>query len=104
MTGVWLDASDPARARKICAIGVHSSRWVTMHGFAFNICTDLSPFSYIVPCGISDKGVSSLDREVEGVNYDRVVQQTTEALARVYGMELKCCPPLLWPAEYPQPI
>ena len=104
LTGVWLDATDPARARKICAIGVHSSRWVTMHGFAFNICADLSPFSYIVPCGIPDKGVSSLDREVEGVDYDRVVEQTVEALARVYGMELKACPRGLWPGELPQPV
>jgi lipoyl(octanoyl) transferase len=104
LTGVWLDASNPARARKICAIGVHSSRWVTMHGFAFNICTDLSPFSYIVPCGIPDKGVTSLDHEVDGVVYDRVVQQTVQAFARVYEMELKTCPPVLWPAQYPQPV
>ncbi|MDR2765103.1 MAG: lipoyl(octanoyl) transferase LipB [Tannerella sp.] len=62
-TGVWLDAHT-AEARKICAIGVKSSRYVTMHGFALNIRTDLSPYSLIHPCGLVDKGVTSLDREV----------------------------------------
>src|SRR5690606_8417798 len=62
-TGVWLDA-DNARARKICALGVRASRWVTMHGFAFNVNTDLSYFDNIVPCGIDDKDVTSMAREV----------------------------------------
>jgi lipoyl(octanoyl) transferase len=62
-TGVWLDV-DTARARKICAIGVRSSRYVTMHGFALNINTDLSYFSHINPCGFIDKGVTSLAREM----------------------------------------
>lgn len=64
LTGVWLDYDNPAAARKICAMGVKCSRWVTMHGFAFNINTDLKYFDYIVPCGISDKKVASLHLEL----------------------------------------
>ncbi|MDR2810544.1 MAG: lipoyl(octanoyl) transferase LipB [Tannerellaceae bacterium] len=63
-TGVWLDAQTPGRARKICAIGIKSSRYVTMHGFALNINTDLSYFSLIHPCGFTDKGVTSLEKEL----------------------------------------
>jgi lipoyl(octanoyl) transferase len=62
-TGVWLDA-DKANARKICAMGVRCSRWVTMHGFAFNVNTNLDYFKYIVPCGIDDKAVTSLQHEL----------------------------------------
>ncbi|MDR1556565.1 MAG: lipoyl(octanoyl) transferase LipB [Tannerellaceae bacterium] len=62
--GVWIDAQLPAGARKICAIGIKSSRYVTMHGFALNINTDLSCFSLINPCGFTDKGVTSLEREL----------------------------------------
>ena len=62
-TGVWLDG-DSSRARKICAIGVRSSHYVTMHGLAFNINTDLRYFSYINPCGFIDKGVTSLQKEL----------------------------------------
>jgi lipoyl(octanoyl) transferase len=63
-TGVWLDPDTPGRARKICAIGVKASKYVTMHGFAFNINTDLSYFNYINPCGFTDKGVTSLEKEL----------------------------------------
>jgi len=63
-TGVWLDAENPKRARKICAFGVRCSRWVTMHGFAFNINADLNYFNNIIPCGISDKAVTSLEKEL----------------------------------------
>jgi len=63
-TGVWLDPDVPGKARKICAIGVKSSRYVTMHGFALNINTDLSYFSLINPCGFIDKGVTSLANEL----------------------------------------
>ena len=63
-TGVWLDVGTPF-ARKICALGVKASRWVTMHGFAFNINTDLAYFDYIVPCGIQGKGVTSLKAELK---------------------------------------
>jgi lipoyl(octanoyl) transferase len=62
-SGVWLDA-EKATARKICAVGVHLSRWTTMHGFAFNINTNLDYFSNIIPCGISDKAVTSLQKEL----------------------------------------
>ncbi|MGZ5282000.1 MAG: lipoyl(octanoyl) transferase LipB, partial [Bacteroidia bacterium] len=63
-TGVWLDENDPEKARKICAMGVKCSRWVTMHGWAFNINTDLDYFNYIIPCGIKDKDVTSMQREL----------------------------------------
>jgi lipoyl(octanoyl) transferase len=64
LTGVWVDYETPAVARKICAMGVRTSRWVTMHGFAFNINTDLSYFGNIIPCGITDKAVTSLNKEL----------------------------------------
>ncbi|NAW50336.1 lipoyl(octanoyl) transferase LipB [Elizabethkingia argentiflava] len=63
-TGVWLDVGKPY-ARKICAMGVKASRWITIHGFALNVNTDLRYFEYIVPCGIKDKQVTSLKRELE---------------------------------------
>lgn len=63
-TGVWLDPDDAGKARKICAMGVRSSRWITMHGLALNINTDLQFFNYIVPCGIVDKGVTSMAKEL----------------------------------------
>ncbi|MFV0531217.1 MAG: lipoyl(octanoyl) transferase LipB [Flavobacteriales bacterium] len=63
-TGVWLDVGKPY-ARKICAMGVRASRWVTMHGFALNVNTDMRYFEYIIPCGIKDKQVTSLERELQ---------------------------------------
>jgi lipoyl(octanoyl) transferase len=63
-TGVWLDPEVPGRARKICAMGVKCSRWITMHGFALNVNTNLSYFNYIVPCGITDKAVTSMEKEL----------------------------------------
>lgn len=64
-TGVWLDVGKPGRERKICAIGVRASRFITMHGWAFNVNTDLKYFSYINPCGFTNKGVTSLEVELK---------------------------------------
>ena len=64
LTGVWIDGEDPAKARKICAMGVRCSRWVTMHGFAFNVNSDLHYFGNIIPCGITDKAVTSMQQEL----------------------------------------
>lgn len=75
-TGVWIDPEVKGRARKICAIGVKSSRYVTMHGFALNINTDLSYFSLINPCGFTDKGVTSLQKELgERQDFELAKQQ-----------------------------
>ena len=65
-TGVWLDATEERPERKICAIGIHLSRWISMHGFAFNVNTNLQYFNKIIPCGISDsdKSVTSLSQEL----------------------------------------
>jgi lipoyl(octanoyl) transferase len=63
-TGVWLDGQVPGKARKICAIGVRASRYVTMHGFALNVNTNMEYFSYINPCGFLDKGVTSVEKEL----------------------------------------
>ena len=87
-TGVWLDA-DNERARKICAMGVRCSRWVTMHGLAFNVNTDLSYFESIVPCGIDDKDVTSMEREL-GFKSDieEVKQKLKGHIASLFEMEL----------------
>lgn len=83
-SGVWLDV-DGDDPRKICAIGVKASRYVTMHGFAFNVNTDLSYFDHIVPCGIDDKGVTSLAKELGNpVDIDQVKSQTVEAFRTLF--------------------
>jgi len=75
-TGVWLDTGDPLKTRKICAIGVRASRHVTMHGFAFNVNTDLGYYRFINPCGFVDKGVTSMARELgDKVNMDMVKEK-----------------------------
>lgn len=87
-TGVWLDVGKPT-ARKICALGVRSSRWVTMHGFAFNVTTDLSYFEKIVPCGIVDKSVTSLQKELDyKINIEEVKDKLKKHLAMIFKMEL----------------
>lgn len=90
LTGVWLDADDPAKARKICAIGVKASRWTTMHGFAFNVNTDLSYFDRIVPCGIADKGVTCMAKELGGlVGMEGVKERLKLELADLFDVELE---------------
>lgn len=87
-TGVWLDA-DNERARKICAMGVRCSRWVTMHGLAFNVNTDLSYFKSIVPCGIDDKDVTSMERELGfKPDIEEVKQKLKGHIASLFEMEL----------------
>jgi len=87
-TGVWLDA-DNAKARKICAMGVKCSRWVTMHGFAFNVNADLDYFNNIVPCGITDKAVTSLDKELgRTMNFKEVQEVVKQKLQEVFKFEL----------------
>ena len=72
-TGVWIDAGIKGKERKICAIGVRCSRWITMHGFALNVNTDLDYFKNIIPCGIQDKNVTSIKNELgTAVNYEEV--------------------------------
>ena len=92
LTGVWLDyqQKDHRSARKICALGVKSSRWVTMHGFAFNINPDLSYFGNIVPCGIQDKAVTSLELELgTPVDMEEVSDQLRFHIAELFEMDLK---------------
>jgi lipoyl(octanoyl) transferase len=88
LTGVWLDYEDQKNARKICALGVKTSRWVTMHGFAFNVNADLKYFDYIVPCGIDDKAVTSLEQEL-GATQDmkEVAKILKENIRQLFGME-----------------
>jgi len=87
-TGVWLDVGKPY-ARKICAMGVKASRWVTIHGFALNVNTDMRYFEYIIPCGITDKQVTSLKRELEKeVDMEEVKVKIKKHFADVFGCEL----------------
>lgn len=87
-TGVWLDADHP-NARKICAMGVRCSRWVTMHGFAFNVNADLHYFKNIVPCGIDDKDVTSMQRELGyALDMEEVRGRLKQHIADLFNMEL----------------
>jgi len=84
-TGVWLDATHKVRARKICAIGVRVSRYVTMHGFALNVNTDMRYFNYINPCGFSSFGVTSIQQELgREIPMDEVKSNLKENFNRLY--------------------
>ena len=87
-TGVWLDVGMPS-ARKICALGVKASRWVTMHGFAFNINTDLSYFENIIPCGIVGKNVTSLEQEIgRRIDVEKVKEQLKKNIELIFEVNL----------------
>ena len=86
--GVWLDAGNSIKARKICAIGVKASRYITMHGLALNVNTDLSYFDYINPCGFTDRGVTSMEKELNGkVDLKEVSEIMKISFEKVFGMK-----------------
>lgn len=88
-TGVWIDGDNPLIARKICAIGVKLSRWVTMHGFAFNVNTNLDYFNNIVPCGITNRSVTSLQKELgKSQDISEVQRKVVFHLKSLFGFEL----------------
>lgn len=87
-TGVWIEPDKGARARKICAIGVRASRFVTMHGFALNVSTDLSYFNHINPCGFTDKGVTSIEKETgRKSSMEDVKRVMFDSMREVFGYE-----------------
>src|SRR5258708_14002579 len=89
LTGVWLDVNNPVKSRKICAMGVKTSRWVTMHGLALNVNTDLSYFNHIVPCGISDKAVTSMEKELNStLDLKQVKEILRNKLVSLFEMQL----------------
>jgi lipoyl(octanoyl) transferase len=88
-TGVWLDPEEKGKARKICAMGVKCSRWVTIHGWALNVNTDLNYFNYIVPCGITDKSVTSMNKELgRQVDEEEVKELLKKEFAAVFGAKI----------------
>jgi lipoyl(octanoyl) transferase len=88
-TGVWLDADIRGKERKICAMGIRCSRWITMHGFAFNVNTDLNYFNYIIPCGIQNKQVTSLQKELGGdVDINEVKRRVKTNFEKVFDVEV----------------
>ncbi|MFL5810072.1 MAG: lipoyl(octanoyl) transferase LipB [Flavisolibacter sp.] len=89
-TGVWIDAATKGKERKICAMGVRCSRWITMHGFALNVNTDLSYFNHIIPCGIQNKKVTSMKEELEReVNVQEVKEKLKLNFEKVFNVEIE---------------
>nr|WP_321406792.1 lipoyl(octanoyl) transferase LipB [uncultured Carboxylicivirga sp.] len=89
-TGVWLDTKVPGKARKICAIGVKASRYVSMHGFALNVNTDLNYFNHINPCGFVDKGVTSLQKELDrSLDIVEVKDILLKKISKIFNLELR---------------
>lgn len=90
LTGVWIDYDNVLQARKICAMGVKASRWVTMHGFALNVQPDLSYFKNIVPCGIDDKAVTSMEQELHTtVPLDAVKNSLLKHLTALFELNIQ---------------
>lgn len=88
-TGVWLEPDKKGNERKICAMGVRCSRWITMHGFAFNINTDLNYFNYIIPCGIENKQVTSLEKELgRKIDFEEAKQKVKYYFEEVFDVKL----------------
>ncbi len=88
LTGVWLDIDDMSKARKICAMGVRCSRWVTMHGFAFNVNSNLNYFKNIIPCGIDDKDVTSMEKELgRKLDFEEVKSVLKNEIAILFEMQ-----------------
>ncbi|MBV9986447.1 MAG: lipoyl(octanoyl) transferase LipB [Chitinophagaceae bacterium] len=88
-TGVWLDPEVPGKARKICAMGIKCSRWITMHGFALNVNTDLSYFEHIIPCGIVGKRVTSLEKELgHTIPMEEVAAKLRSRFEKIFGCRL----------------
>ena len=88
-TGVWLDPDIPGKERKICAMGIRCSRWITMHGFAFNVNTELDYFSYIIPCGIQNKEVTSLQKELGRiVDMEELYEKVRRNFEKAFGIEV----------------
>jgi len=89
LTGVWIDPDIPNKARKICALGVRCSRWVTMHGLAFNVNSHLEYFDNIIPCGIDDKSVTSMEAELSRkLDFEEVKEKLQSHLTDLFGWKL----------------
>ena len=87
-TGVWIDVNG-TNPRKICAMGIRTSRWVTMHGFALNVNTDLSFFDYIIPCGIADKSITSIEKELgAAIDIQEVIKKFKKHFSRIFETDM----------------